>query len=198
MRLRQSKVLLTTLPANFDPRGSWEVRVQNYHVLFHLSQSSSDSAPFSHHIIHGGSFKFELLKLVSSRELSIQDPKLEVLDTTFVKTGDRIQSQGEAVYRKQKRRRRTKLVFLLKSNPHKDFTPSFGFAAAAASLLLNFFNKSSPVRIETHKSCELIPSFTHVTDTLNFMGYTNIDVVFKVTLSLGPGLTLQSQFSSPI
>ncbi len=56
----------------------------------------------------------------------------------------------------------------------------------------------SLVRIETHKSCELIPNFTQVTNILKLRGYTNIDVIFKVTLSLGPGLTLQSLFSSPI
>jgi hypothetical protein len=90
---------------------------------------------------------FELVPFsVSKIELSIKYPKLGVVAPSFGKTGDEIKSQDENITQE-------------KRGDQTSFTPSLRFALPLSSLLLLFFIKSSLVKIESCKSCELIPSF---------------------------------------
>ncbi len=73
------------------------------------------------------------------------------------KTGDEIKSHNEKIIHSEKRG--DQICFLTQIGPHRSFTPSFGFALPALSLLPIFFINSSPVRTKSCNSCELIPSF---------------------------------------
>ncbi len=56
-------------------------------------------------------------------------------------------------------KRGDQICFLTQIGPHRSFTPSFGFALPAPSLLPVFFINSSLDRTKSCNSCELILSF---------------------------------------
>lgn len=152
------------LTCNFDPRGSLGGQSM-YRTTKILSptflQSSSDSAPFSHPPFLFSSYSWwkalslNFWSFVSSSELSIQDPKLEVLDTHFCQNWGRNPKSGwsSSQETQNKEEKRTKLVFSPKSILTRISPPVWDLLHLQLHCCCSISSiNQSLVRIETHKS----------------------------------------------